>query len=71
MISPLAVIAGNALYGIISFFFNSIPNKKLLNYGVIQQIKDIIGPFFISGMIFIILQETQNLFSHTLICLII
>lgn len=71
MISPLAVIAGNALYGIISFSLNSIPNKKLLNYGVIQQIKDIIGPFFISGMLFIILQELQNLLPHTLIFLII
>lgn len=71
MISPLAVIAGNALYGIISFFFNSIPNKKLLSYGVIQQIKDIIGPFFISGMLFIILQELQNLLPHTLFFLIV
>lgn len=71
MISPLAVIAGNALYGIISFFLNSIPNKKLLNYGVIQQIKDIIGPFFISGMLFIILQELQNLLPHTLFFLIV
>ena len=71
MISPLAVIAGNALYGIISFSLNSIPNKKLLNYGVIQQIKDIIGPFFISGMLFIILQESQNLLPHTLFFLIV
>lgn len=71
MISPLAVIAGNALYGIISFSLNSIPNKKLLNYGVIQQIKDIIGPFFISGMLFIILQGVQNLLPHTLFFLIV
>lgn len=70
MISPLAVIAGNALYGMISFSFNSFPNKKLLSYGVTQQVKDIIGPFFISGIIFVVLQGLQKIFPHTLLFLI-
>lgn len=69
--SPLAVIAGNALYGIISFTLNSIPNRKLLKYGVGQQIKDIIGPFFISGLLFFILQKLQVLLPRTFLFLII
>ena len=70
MISPLAVIVGNALYGIIAFSINAFPNKKLLGYGITQQIKDIIGPFFLSGIIFVILQELQRIFPHTLLFLI-
>ena len=70
MFSPLAVIVGNALYGIIAFSINAFPNKKLLGYGITQQIKDIIGPFFLSGIIFVILQELQRIFPHTLLFLI-
>lgn len=70
-ISPLAVIMGNALYGIVAFCINAFPNKKLLDYGLVQQIKDIIAPFFISGMIFLILQKMQMMLPRTLIFLMI
>ena len=70
-ISPLAVIIGNALYGIIAFCINAFPNKNLLDYGLIQQIKDISTPFFISGIIFLTLQKMQIILPHTLFFLIV
>ncbi len=42
-ISPLAICAGNAIYALIALLINSYPNKKLLNYSLIEQIKDVGG----------------------------
>lgn len=46
--SPYIMAIGTIFSGIISSFINSYPNKKLLNYGYIEQIKDIIPSLFIS-----------------------
>lgn len=65
-ISPLAIIAGNSLYGILAFCINAFPNKNLLGYGVWQQVRDIIAPFFIAFIIFILLELMQSIIPHTI-----
>lgn len=44
----IAIALGVLLTGIISSFINGYPNKKLLNYGYIEQIKDIIPSITLS-----------------------
>ncbi|WP_286821675.1 lipopolysaccharide biosynthesis protein [Mitsuokella sp. UBA4253] len=71
MISPLAIIAGNALYGIIAFCINAFPNKRLLNYGVKQQVLDVIYPFLLAGTIFVLLHFLQNMIPCSWISLLL
>lgn len=40
-ISPIAICFGNAVYAVIALFINSYYNKTLLNYSIVEQIKDI------------------------------
>ena len=47
-ISPLAICIANACYSIIALFINSRPNKKYLDYGLKDQISDILIYFIIS-----------------------
>ena len=49
-ISPLAICVGNAIYSIIGLLINSYPNKKILNYSLIEQIKDV-GGYIILALI--------------------
>lgn len=44
----IAIALGVLLIGIISSFINGYPNKKLLNYGYIEQMKDIIPSITLS-----------------------
>lgn len=43
-----AIAIGTLISGIISTFVNAYPNKKLLNYGYIEQIKDILPSLALS-----------------------
>lgn len=70
-ISPLAIVAGVAIYGVIAYIINSYPNEKLLGYGTWQQIKDIIAPFFPAGIVFVILQLVQDILPHNFMVLFI
>ena len=49
-ISPLAVAIGNAIYGFIAIIINSFPNRKIINYKLLEQIKDV-SPYFIMSLI--------------------
>lgn len=46
--SPYAMALGVVFSGIISSFINSYPNKRLLNYSYLEQIKDILPSFLLS-----------------------
>lgn len=46
--SPYAMALGTVFTGIIGSFVNSYPNKKLLNYSYIEQMKDIFPSFVLS-----------------------
>jgi len=47
-IGPLAIAAGQTLYSIGACFFNMWPNKRVLNYPIRQQMKDVSGNIIIS-----------------------
>lgn len=44
-LGPLAIAAGLIVTGILSTFINSFPNRKLLDYKYIEQLKDILPSF--------------------------
>ncbi len=47
-ISPLAIAIGNLIYNLIAICINAFPNKKILDYNLFEQIKDIAIPFLLS-----------------------
>ncbi len=53
-ISPIAVAIANAFFGCVSAILNIIPNKKLINYGIREQIKDILPAFVLSSFMYFI-----------------
>ncbi len=53
MFGPLYIILANALYTVFGIIINTIPNKKLVNYGLLEQVKDIM-PNIISALIMMI-----------------
>lgn len=46
--SPIAIALGGSVSGILSTFINAHPNKKLLSYGYLEQIKDILPSFVVA-----------------------
>jgi len=48
-ISPLALAIGNTCYGIVSTAVNSWPNKKIINYSIWDQVKDVLPPIILSS----------------------
>ena len=46
--SPLIMAFGVLVSGILGSFINASPNKKLLNYGYLEQIRDILPSFLLS-----------------------
>lgn len=59
--SPYIMASGTVFSGIISSFINSYPNKKLLNYSYMEQMKDIIPSLFISMIMGILVYLIQLL----------
>lgn len=51
-ISPLAIAIGQCIYAIGVCFFNAWPNKKVLGYPILEQIKDV-GGNFINSLIMV------------------
>ena len=43
-ISPLAMAAGTVVYSVIGTIINASPNKKLIQYGYVEQMRDILPP---------------------------
>jgi len=48
--TPIAIALGSAFAAVISGFINAHPNKKLLNYGYLEQIEDIL-PYFVVSIV--------------------
>ncbi len=46
--SPIAIAMTVAIIGLISFFVNATPNKKLIGYSYLEQVKDILPSFLAS-----------------------
>ncbi len=51
--SPIAIVAMGIFSTLISSFVNASPNKKLIGYSYIEQIKDILPSFIISIVMFV------------------
>lgn len=48
--SPIAIALGGAAAGVISSFVNAYPNKKLMDYGYLNQMKDIL-PYLLLSLV--------------------
>lgn len=59
--SPYIMAIGTIFTGIIGSFVNSYPNKKLLNYSYIEQVKDVTPSLFISIIMGIVTYSIQLL----------
>lgn len=68
--SPYIMAIGTVLSGAISSFINSYPNKKLLNYSYLEQIKDIISSLFISLIMGVITYLIQLLHYNNILTLL-
>ena len=63
-ISVIAIAWGLVVYNVVSIFINTYPNKKLLDYDILSQIKDILPALLISiAMGFTIIMFNQFEFA--------
>ncbi|MFR5708287.1 lipopolysaccharide biosynthesis protein [Faecalitalea cylindroides] len=60
-ISPIAVGISNAIFAGISSIINIFPNKKLINYGFIEQFLDIFPTLFLSILMFLLVYQINYL----------
>ena len=51
---PLAICTANALYGVIALIINTRHNKKVFDYTLREQLKDIVGYIALSSIMAII-----------------
>lgn len=68
---PIVMAWSMCFTGFISMFINSYPNRKLMNYKYIEQIKDIIPDIIISAIMGIIVFSIEFLHLSTIITLLI
>ena len=69
MINVYAVAWGIVLYNLISLFINLYPCERLVDYGILEQLKDVMPTLFVSiimGMIVYII----GLLSHDLLLIL-
>ncbi|MBQ7352539.1 MAG: GNAT family N-acetyltransferase [Clostridia bacterium] len=50
--SPIAIAATGIITTLISCFINAFPNKKLINYSYLEQMKDILPSLLLAGAMF-------------------
>ena len=60
-ISPLAVAVMNALFACVSAILNIMPNKKLIDYGIKEQIKDVIPALLLSAIMYLLVSPIVKL----------
>lgn len=63
--SPIAIAMTGMLTTLISCFINAFPNKRLINYSYIEQMRDILPSFSLSIVMFVIVLLIERLhFSY-------
>ena len=67
----LAIAIGVVVGNFIGFFLNIIPNRKYLNYGLFEQIKDILPTFIIALLMFIIVYMENYIPINNILLLLI
>ncbi len=70
MISPLAIVYGMLVFNIFVFFVNSYPNKKIIKYSYIDQLKDVC-PNIIMSILMALLVYAIGRMDVNIYCLII
>lgn len=65
------IAVGTLIAGIVSTFINSYPNKKLLNYSYLEQMKDIMPSFIISVLMGVITYSVRFFNMGNMITMII
>lgn len=61
--SVISIAVAQAIYGIIAVIINSYPNKTLLNYSTLEQIKDIMGSFINAIIMGVLIVQLPNFIS--------
>ncbi|MBQ2901197.1 MAG: lipopolysaccharide biosynthesis protein [Agathobacter sp.] len=59
--SPLAIAMTELFSPWIGWFINAYPNKKLLNYSYVEQVKDLIPSMLMTGVMFIVVMLVGKL----------
>lgn len=70
-ISVLAVVSTNLIMAVISITINIFPNKKLLGYGYVEQLKDIFPALLLSMIMGVFVWGTHILFGNTVVSLLL
>lgn len=70
-ISPLAVAIMNAVFAGISALLNILPNRKLIGYGVGEQIKDVLPSLILSTIMYVIVSPIAKIVCSDIITIIL
>ena len=70
-ISPLAVAIMNAVFAGISALLNILPNRKLMGYGVGEQIKDVLPSLILSAIMYVIVSPIAKIVCSDIITIIL
>lgn len=68
--TPIMVALFMTIYSFVALIINSYPNKKLLQYGYVEQIKDILPNVFLSIIVSIVVFLIGLFIYNTYICLL-
>lgn len=71
MISPMAIIYGMLCMNVYSYLVNSYPNKKILNYSYIDQIKDVAPNLIVAAIMAVIVFLVGLLDMNMLVSVVI
>lgn len=70
-ISPLAVASMNVVFAGISAVLNILPNRKLIGYGVGEQVKDILPSIMLSAIMYIVVSPIGKVGCSDIITIIV
>lgn len=68
--SPIMVALAMTIYSFIALLINSYPNKKLLNYGYVEQIKDVLPNFMLSVLTALFVYIVGLIIENIYLCLL-
>ncbi len=69
--SPVVIALTGLITAVISSFVNASPNKKLLNYSFLEQIRDIVPMALISGVMFAVVYFMNYISIPTVVLLLL
>ena len=67
---PLAIMAAAAVVAPIEMLFTAVPGKKLVNYSLMEQIRDIAPPLLLSVSMCLVVSAMQGLVSNLYLLLL-